>query len=176
MKRKEASKQKHTKMLYLSFSLLFGLCTFQAAEGHSCYWYVVYEDDCKPGSNASSVESCMKCAAEHSNINATVCTPTEINATCHGILPPSTPTPAPGPITGALALTLLHDAAAQEGAVCLDGTPGGYYFRTGKGDDKQKWLVIFQGGGWCYGSDDTGTLESCVGRSKVTLRRSCLMQ
>lgn len=32
------------------------------------------------------------------------------------------------------------------GAVCLDGSPGGFYYRQGNGS---KWLIFHQGGGWC---------------------------
>ncbi|CAE7832311.1 PAE11 [Symbiodinium sp. CCMP2592] len=45
-------------------------------------------------------------------------------------------------------LILLEDAAA-EGAVCLDGSPGGYFFEPGSGTGAQKWIIHFQGGGWC---------------------------
>ena len=45
-------------------------------------------------------------------------------------------------------LTLLTEAAAEKGAVCLDGSPAGYYFRKGKGLDARKFLLVFNGGGW----------------------------
>ena len=37
--------------------------------------------------------------------------------------------------------------AAAYGALCLDGSPAGYYLRPG---DPRRWVVIFEGGGWCY--------------------------
>ena len=40
---------------------------------------------------------------------------------------------------------LLTDAA-KSGAVCLDGSPGGFYLRRGSAN---KWIVFHQGGGWC---------------------------
>jgi hypothetical protein len=43
---------------------------------------------------------------------------------------------------------LLTDAV-KDGAVCLDGSPGGGYIRKG---DPNKWIIFHQGGGWC-GSD-----------------------
>ena len=72
-------------------------------------------------------------------------TPALINASCHGVLPPTPPTP---PKPGALELTLLPDAAKTDGAVCLDGSPAGYYWRAGVGEDAKKFLIIFNGGGW----------------------------
>ncbi|XP_065183346.1 uncharacterized protein LOC135814192 [Sycon ciliatum] len=62
-------------------------------------------------------------------------------------------------------LTLLPDAVAK-GAVCLDGTAPGYYWRPGTGTGKNKWIVHQEGGGWCYNEDD------CVGRSKTRLGSS----
>ena len=42
----------------------------------------------------------------------------------------------------------LTDAAKKNGAVCLDGTPGNYYFA--EGEEKTKYVMFLQGGGWCY--------------------------
>lgn len=52
------------------------------------------------------------------------------------------------------------------GAVCLDGSPGAYYYRAGFGDGARKWYVHFEGGGWCT------TLEECAGRAKEMLGSS----
>ena len=52
-----------------------------------------------------------------------------------------------------------------QGAVCLDGSPPGYYFRPGK--DLNKWILHLQGGGWC----DHGT-EDCYNRSFTKLGSS----
>eukprot|EP00051_Salpingoeca_urceolata_P029069 m.488857 g.488857 ORF g.488857 m.488857 type:complete len:384 (+) comp26156_c0_seq1:66-1217(+) len=60
---------------------------------------------------------------------------------------------------------LLTDAATQ-GAVCLDGSPGGYYIRHGVGANADKWIVFHQGGGWC-GSD-----LNCAARAKTGLGSS----
>jgi hypothetical protein len=43
-------------------------------------------------------------------------------------------------------LVLMTEAAQRDGAVCLDGSPGGYYFREGA--VKDKFVIFFQGGGW----------------------------
>eukprot|EP00051_Salpingoeca_urceolata_P032722 m.17053 g.17053 ORF g.17053 m.17053 type:complete len:403 (+) comp5379_c0_seq1:64-1272(+) len=59
---------------------------------------------------------------------------------------------------------LLPAAAASKGAVCLDGTPGGYHFRGGS--EAKKWMFHLQGGGWCT------SLEDCYKRSKTDLGSS----
>ena len=41
---------------------------------------------------------------------------------------------------------MLTDAAAKRGAVCLDGSPGGYFLKRG---DPRRWILFMQGGGWC---------------------------
>ena len=63
-------------------------------------------------------------------------------------------------------ITLLKDAAASKGAVCLDGSPGAYYHVPGTGDGANKWYVHHQGGGWCESMDD------CLSRSKGGLGSS----
>jgi hypothetical protein len=42
----------------------------------------------------------------------------------------------------------------QSGAVCLDGSPPGYYFRPGLTPDTDKWRIHFRGGGWCFTAQD----------------------
>ncbi|KAK6130720.1 hypothetical protein DH2020_035537 [Rehmannia glutinosa] len=34
-------------------------------------------------------------------------------------------------------------------AVCLDGSPAGYYYDPGFGDGVSNWVIYMQGGGWC---------------------------
>ena len=46
----------------------------------------------------------------------------------------------------------LDDAANNSGAVCLDGGPADYYFA--KGEETTKYVLFFQGGGWCFNEDD----------------------
>ena len=62
-----------------------------------------------------------------------------------------------------MTLTKLN---AATGALCLDGTPGAFYFRAGTGSGKAKWYIHHQGGGWCESLDD------CLSRSKGGLGSS----
>lgn len=56
---------------------------------------------------------------------------------------------------------LLTEAASNRGAVCLDGSPGAFYYRPGVGPGKHKWYVHHQGGGWCM------TLKECHRRAST---------
>ena len=51
-------------------------------------------------------------------------------------------------------------------AKCIDGSPPAYYIRKGYGDGFEKWIVFFEGGGWCY------DMEQCYLRSKTVLGSS----
>ncbi|XP_011405404.1 PREDICTED: pectin acetylesterase 5-like [Amphimedon queenslandica] len=51
-------------------------------------------------------------------------------------------------------------------ALCLDGSPPGYYIRKGFGSGVNKWILHLQGGGWCYDKDD------CLKWSKTDLGSS----
>merc|ERR1712137_1505084 len=58
-------------------------------------------------------------------------------------------------------LTLLsEDQYVAKGAVCLDGGPPGFYYKSAdpsKSSDAQattSWLLYFKGGGWCYNEKD----------------------
>ena len=62
-------------------------------------------------------------------------------------------------------LTILHHAVAK-GAVCLDGSPPGYYFRQGHDRGANNWIIHFLGGAWCFDE------ESCLQRSKTRLGSS----
>eukprot|EP00897_Mesotaenium_endlicherianum_P010820 jgi/Mesen1/9767/ME000007S09829 len=42
-----------------------------------------------------------------------------------------------------LPLVLVSDAA-DEGAVCLDGSAPGYYFRPGSGSGNASWIIFFE--------------------------------
>ncbi len=55
----------------------------------------------------------------------------------------------------------------MQGAVCLDGSPPGYYFHPGTGSGANKWLLHLKGGGWCFEG-----IESCYNRSFTTLGTS----
>eukprot|EP00897_Mesotaenium_endlicherianum_P010819 jgi/Mesen1/9766/ME000007S09834 len=61
---------------------------------------------------------------------------------------------------------VVASEAASKGAVCLDGSAPGYYFRPGSGTGKSSWIIFMQGGGWCY------SLESCLSRSRGSLGSS----
>lgn len=52
------------------------------------------------------------------------------------------------------------------GAVCMDGTPPAYYLRHGSGSGSSKWIIFFEGGGWCY------TLAACAQRARTDLGSS----
>ncbi|KAL1557688.1 [Wnt protein] O-palmitoleoyl-L-serine hydrolase [Salvia divinorum] len=43
--------------------------------------------------------------------------------------------------------------ATQRRAVCLDGSPAGYYYSAGSGDGARNWLIYLRGGGWCQNID-----------------------
>lgn len=68
--------------------------------------------------------------------------------------------------TGAQFNLYMFNKQTYPNAVCLDGTQGGVYFQPGFGADANKWMIYFQGGGWCYSEAD------CVGRSKTNLGSS----
>lgn len=68
----------------------------------------------------------------------------------------------------------MLDEARFPDARCLDGSMAGYYFRKGS---VNKYLVFFQGGGWCYDSNCgnpsvAGTIQDCKFRSRERLGSS----
>jgi hypothetical protein len=67
---------------------------------------------------------------------------------------------------GEMKLQLLNDTNST-GAVCLDGSPGGFYYSpAANADADSSWQIYFQGGGWCYDEMD------CYGRSQGGLGSS----
>ncbi|XP_078342929.1 uncharacterized protein LOC144628666 [Oculina patagonica] len=66
---------------------------------------------------------------------------------------------------GVYELHLLPNAS-EKGAVCLDGSPPGYYLRNGTNLEKSKWIIFFQGGAWCH------DIDSCYQRSYTALGSS----
>ena len=46
----------------------------------------------------------------------------------------------------------MTEAAEKDGAVCLDGSAGNYYFA--KGEESTKFVMHFEGGGWCWNEED----------------------
>ena len=66
--------------------------------------------------------------------------------------------------SGDLELHLMSDA---NGAKCLDGTPGGYYWRAAASHvNSTKYLLVLNGGGWCR------SLEDCANRANTSLGSS----
>ena len=63
---------------------------------------------------------------------------------------------------------LLDAPGDDPNAVCLDGTPGGFYLEKSRGDssNSRMWVLHLQGGGWCY------TVEQCVWRMRHDTNRS----
>ena len=56
--------------------------------------------------------------------------------------------------TTVMDLFLLNDTL-KSGAVCLDGTPAGFYFSPAKNPrNSNDWQFYLQGGGWCYDERD----------------------
>jgi len=53
---------------------------------------------------------------------------------------------APGPASAADGewTKVLMTEGASRGAVCLDGSPGGFFFRKGSGKGANKWIVFHQ--------------------------------
>jgi Pectinacetylesterase len=56
---------------------------------------------------------------------------------------------APRASESALTLHLLPEAVETHHARCLDGSPFGFYLEEGVGEDKDKWVILLQGGGLC---------------------------
>ncbi|XP_042016710.1 pectin acetylesterase 8-like [Salvia splendens] len=57
--------------------------------------------------------------------------------------------------------------ATQRRAVCMDGSPAGYYYSAGSGDGAKNWLLFLMGGGWCDNVDDCQSkLNQSLGSSK----------
>ena len=54
----------------------------------------------------------------------------------------------------------MHDFARSHGAVCLDGSPGAFYFRPATDPaHKNDWILHFKGAGWCY---DKASCTDCA--------------
>ncbi|CAK9044767.1 unnamed protein product [Durusdinium trenchii] len=67
---------------------------------------------------------------------------------------------------GNWSLVLLEEAVQTRGAACLDGSPAGYWIEHGWGSGAKRWIIHFQGGGWCI------SYEDCLARSKTSLGSS----
>ena len=59
-----------------------------------------------------------------------------------------------------LTRVLMTEAAKTQGAVCLDGSPGGFYFAPAKDPTlASSWILNVEGGGWC------SSPETCAARA-----------
>ena len=55
----------------------------------------------------------------------------------------------------------LHYISHDASAVCADGTPAGYYYaQTSQPEQEQRWIVMLDGGVWCY--DSYGVIRICI--------------
>jgi uncharacterized protein YuzB (UPF0349 family) len=59
----------------------------------------------------------------------------------------------------------LHLLSNTSEALCLDGSPGGFYLRTPP-TPSSSWVIHFEGGGWCT------SLQDCAGRAQGDLGSS----
>jgi hypothetical protein len=77
---------------------------------------------------------------------------------------------APNLQNDALPLHIVpKEKADASGAVCLDGSPPGYYFASAQTNSSStSWVLYFKGGGWCYEED------SCASRANTALGSSTL--
>eukprot|EP00038_Savillea_parva_P008757 m.178978 g.178978 ORF g.178978 m.178978 type:complete len:525 (-) comp14661_c0_seq1:74-1648(-) len=88
----------------------------------------------------------------------------ESHDTHRGQQPTQAPTPPPGPDPYNMNLTLLDPTGHGDDpdAVCLDGSPGGFYFRPALDPaHANDWVLHFKGAGWCYDEND------CYGRATI---------
>lgn len=70
-------------------------------------------------------------------------------------------------------MDLVLLTGAGEDAVCLDGSPPGYYWRPGHGTGARSWILFLEGGGWCAGVDAAvGGFDACAARARGNLGSS----
>jgi hypothetical protein len=72
----------------------------------------------------------------------------------------------PKPIKGPNRDAFVRYLPSKTGAMCLDGSQAAYYIRRGLDIGSEKWVVFFEGGGWCY------DFEQCSLRSQQRLGSS----
>lgn len=60
----------------------------------------------------------------------------------------------------------------DRGAACLDGSPPGIYVHEGQGENKNNYMIYFEGGGFCGEPTLADTLQSCYSRSFTDLGSS----
>ena len=93
-------------------------------------------------------------------------------AALHVVLGGATTTATAAGVAGDGVGVFLTAAAKDDGAVCLDGSAPGYYFR--EGTDPSKFLVALHGGGWCYGPTENASKFDCAARANTSLGSSSL--
>jgi hypothetical protein len=69
------------------------------------------------------------------------------------LLPPTVPTSLE---SGSRRPTSLHLLSEHPDAVCLDGSPGAFYYSPSKPDSASAdtWVIFLEGGGWCFSETD----------------------
>lgn len=92
-------------------------------------------------------------------------------SSCRGTADPEWPRP---PKPAGVAQLRLFSEAKYPDARCLDGSMAGIYVR--KGAEPKKFLIFFEGGGWCYDASCSpsreGTIADCRKRSLRSLGSS----
>ncbi|CAI7846864.1 unnamed protein product [Closterium sp. NIES-53] len=58
---------------------------------------------------------------------------------------------------------ILAEEGRAEGAVCLDGSAPGFYYRKGYGSGQNNWVLFFEGGAWC------SSPHACAYRARMHL-------
>eukprot|EP01113_Clastostelium_recurvatum_P038491 TRINITY_DN5771_c0_g3_i1.p1 TRINITY_DN5771_c0_g3~~TRINITY_DN5771_c0_g3_i1.p1 ORF type:complete len:429 (-),score=76.26 TRINITY_DN5771_c0_g3_i1:38-1324(-) len=61
---------------------------------------------------------------------------------------------------------------AQYEAKCIDGSPAGFYFSLGSGENATKWFWYLQGGGYCLAEPTHPDVEYCTFRRNSTFGSS----
>lgn len=67
----------------------------------------------------------------------------------------------------------LYKHPSSSSAKCLDGSPAALYFSPAtETSNKDKFIILFEGGSSCMGSSLSSMLDSCIKRSKTQLGSS----
>jgi len=56
----------------------------------------------------------------------------------------------------------IRYALTDSSSACLDGSKPVFYYRKATSRKSKKWLLFFEGGGWCY------TFDDCFERSQIS--------
>ncbi|GJP41593.1 hypothetical protein CLOM_g1248 [Closterium sp. NIES-68] len=63
---------------------------------------------------------------------------------------------------------IIAEEGRAVGAVCLDGSAPGFYYRKGYGSGRNNWVLFFEGGAWC------SSHHACAHRATTILGSSAL--